>query len=565
MITTTSGTETPAAALSDGLAGALLAYVAVDSVTTLRALAIDLEGCVSPGWQAAGLEVGSLSPFGGFGHMIPDGVGGGLATWHGVDCTFGCPSWVRVQRFTSGGQLFSGWPTSGVQLFPDFLPTFGQVAPDGAGGMYVGGTTASAAPRAFRLNGAGQVAAGWSLEGRSFDDSLSLAGELGALVGDGSGGVLMLGSVWTASGSEIRGQRFGPGGARLWPDSGVALSATAHQIAGIVAVSDGAGGAVVAWLEDTDSGDGFQTEVYAQRVRSNGMIDVSWPADGVLVSGGVDVSGGVAGFGNLWIASDGGEGAFVAWNDWRDFSSTGSDLYAQRVAGGGSIAAGWPASGVGVCTAPGDQANPLFGRQLATAPDGAGGVYFAWLDQRASWRVYASRIGADGTPAAGWDPDGTLVHAVAQTGAVGDPLAVGSPGGDGNGVIVFWHHSPPGGSAAVWGARLVDGAVVDAQAVSEGARPVEPELRVRLGSANPSAGAVAFEVAIPRPSPVRADILDVGGRRVQTLLASHLSAGAHRLAWDGRLDAGGPAGSGVYFLRIETPGRVAAEAFTLLR
>src|SRR5262249_33106132 len=55
--------------------------------------------------------------------------------------------------------------------------------------------------------------------------------------------------------------------------------------------------------------------------------------------------------------SDGAHGAFMAWLDRR--SGTSADLYIQRLDPQGAIAAMWPAGGLAVCDAPGDQLAPV--------------------------------------------------------------------------------------------------------------------------------------------------------------------------------------------------------------
>jgi hypothetical protein len=61
---------------------------------------------------------------------------------------------------------------------------------------------------------------------------------------------------------------------------------------------------------------------------------------------------------------------------------------------------------------------------------------------------------------------------------------------------------------------------------------------------------------VPRKSPVSVAVFDVRGRRVRTLVASTHEAGRHETTWLGRDDQGRELGSGVYFVRYETNGRV---------
>ncbi len=58
--------------------------------------------------------------------------------------------------------------------------------------------------------------------------------------------------------------------------------------------------------------------------------------------------------------------------------------------------------------------------------------------------------------------------------------------------------------------------------------------------------------AIQRSTRVAIDLFDVQGRRVAALASGPRSAGIHRIAWDGRLQGGGWAPAGVYFVRLAT-------------
>ncbi|HMA47273.1 MAG TPA: hypothetical protein VKP11_08750, partial [Frankiaceae bacterium] len=105
---------------------------------------------------------------------------------------------------------------------------------------------------------------------------------------------------------------------------------------------------------------------------------------------------------------DGAGGAIVVWQDGR--GGAGLDLYAMRISGSGAPAPGWPAAGLAVCTAVGAQPE-----EQVLLPDGAGGAFIAWRDDRtegaANADIYVQRITATGTIAPGWPPDGLCVCA----------------------------------------------------------------------------------------------------------------------------------------------------------
>jgi len=99
------------------------------------------------------------------------------------------------------------------------------------------------------------------------------------------------------------------------------------------------------------------------------------------------------------IVPDGTGGAVVAWEDSRD--GPGFDIYAQRVTADGTPV--WSLQGVPVCVAAGDQGD------LAMVPDGGGGAFIAWADQREAedWNIYAQHLDGAGNPT--WAVDGVVV------------------------------------------------------------------------------------------------------------------------------------------------------------
>jgi len=102
-----------------------------------------------------------------------------------------------------------------------------------------------------------------------------------------------------------------------WAATGVAVSAAAYDQGQVVVISDGADGAIVAWV---DCRAGTNTDIYAQRLDSFG--NVLWAADGVPVC---TLSADVY---DCRVVPDGAGGAIVVWRDWRAW---GGDVYAQRL------------------------------------------------------------------------------------------------------------------------------------------------------------------------------------------------------------------------------------------
>jgi hypothetical protein len=71
----------------------------------------------------------------------------------------------------------------------------------------------------------------------------------------------------------------------------------------------------------------------------------------------------------------------------------------------------------------------------------------------------------------------------------------------------------------------------------------------------PSVGVARLRYGLSRPGRVDLALYDIQGRRLATLVAGDQEPGWHEMAWDGRTDAGGSAGAGLYFARLRAEGR----------
>jgi len=100
--------------------------------------------------------------------------------------------------------------------------------------------------------------------------------------------------------------------------------------------------------------------------------------------------------------------------------------------------------------------------------------------------------------------------------------------------------------------------VVEAIAGSDGVDRVEPRPDVTtqfgLGAVypNPFNATTTISYTLRRESEVKLDIFDVLGRHVATLLDAVQPAGTHFAVWTGESGSGTVAGSGVYFVRLQS-------------
>ena len=230
-----------------------------------------------------------------------------------------------------------------------------------------------------------------------------------AIVSDGAGGAIVAWHENRNGNFDIFASRIGPTGITLW--CGPVCAATGDQ-GNPAIVSDGAGGAIITW-EDLRSGSSI--DIYTQQVDSKGQT--RWTNNGVAVCTAVGTQSHPA------ITSDGAGGGIIAWDDTR---SGNEDIYAARFDYQGKRA--WTLNGVALCTAANKQAYP------AITSDGVGGAIVTWPDSRLGTLqidIYARRINASGS--ALWTADG--VGVCTAGGPQDSPVLVPD---DGGGAIIAW-------------------------------------------------------------------------------------------------------------------------------
>lgn len=200
------------------------------------------------------------------------------------------------------------------------------------------------------------------------------------MVSDGAGGTII---SWQDSRIvntyDIYAQRIDAAGVVQWTMNGVAICTdTMNQVDPRI-ISDGAGGAIITWV---DFRNGFNYDIYAQRVSGDGVIQ--WQTNGVPIHTGARTQWWPA------IVSDGAGGAIITWDDVEAFDS--EDIYAQRINASGVVQ--WAADGVPICTESAGQEYP------AAISDGAGGAIIIWTDERTGGNnigdIYAQRINSTG-------------------------------------------------------------------------------------------------------------------------------------------------------------------------
>ena len=110
--------------------------------------------------------------------------------------------------------------------------------------------------------------------------------EFHQLIPDGSGGAIIAWSEWNGfSINLIHAQRLSAAGAPHWMADGVAVGPAAGDQNLPALASDGAGGAIIAWVDEREA----WAKIYAQRV--NGAGAAQWAAEGVPVCSPINWTG----------------------------------------------------------------------------------------------------------------------------------------------------------------------------------------------------------------------------------------------------------------------------------
>jgi len=314
-------------------------------------------------------------------YAVSDGSGGAFVMWREPLPEPPYHSQPHVAKIDSEGN---------VQWQRD-IPGVEKAIPDGSGGVIIayGGSV-------LKIDAEGNLP--WGEDGVSLDLGLF------DIASDNSGGIII---VSYAVGN-ISAQRVDSGGNILWQTGGVEVCGIRGGAARLV--SDGSGGAIIAYEYYTPCGDGSQAncdiDIYAQRIDAEG--DILWGPDGVPVC--VEP---------LWwqyspgIVEDGAGGAIVFFVSIENNSPA---IHARRIDADGHKL--WP-----------EDVQVWEGTYVSAISDGSGGavsVYYGGEGTNAT----AQRLDAAGRKL--WGPDGTTL-------TLRDFYGLGGVVSDGcGGVLMSW-------------------------------------------------------------------------------------------------------------------------------
>ncbi len=566
-------------------------------------------------WQANGVALCDTANNKNLALMVPDGTGGAIFIWtdkrdlaNGYD--------IYAQRIDGSGTRM--WSGDGVaicdtledQMYPD-------IASDGAGGAIIvwqDQRGASIETYAQRIDGNGTVL--WKRNGIIIDGTGQNPIDQ-KVVADNAGGAVI---TWERLG-RIRAQRVNAQGDTLWQANGINVCTDVATQWTPKLVSDGSGGAIIAWRDNRTPGEFY---IYAQRVDAGG--DTLWTADGIplckvtnyqrfhsIVS---DGSGGaivaweedfdnqdihaqrVDGSGNLlWTANgvdvctasdrqtanrtvaDGYGGAIIVWEDNRGAFTMS---YGQRLDANGNPL--WAVNGVSFDYR-------LISHHMATLlPGGSVGMYFVWEDWRPITEsdIYISLANENGeivpTLLQSYNADFRSGKIIVEW-TLFSPISIES-------FTVFrkeatkqktWEKIPV--QIECWG---VSYSFVDETCLSgskycyrvevkkdnkqrklfETDPLLVPEMPLVLyqNYPNPFKPSTTVRYYLPNESTVKLSVYDIAGGLISRLVHMETQpAGYHTVEWKGKDEKGRAVASGVYFYRLEAGSSTETRKLILLR
>ena len=372
--------------------------------------------------------------------IVSDGAGGAIVAWldRRVDVYD-----IYAQRILPSGTTDPAWPVDGRALCTAINEQLElAITSDGIGGAivawtdYRGGSTDIYAQHVLA---SGQVDPAWPLNGASVCSAANYQ-FTPQLTPDGAGGAIVTWADNRSGNSDTYAQHVLASGAvdPAWPSNGRALCVDGSDQTSPVLVSDGAGGAIIAWL-DPRSGSG---DIYAQRVLASGGLDPAWPVNGRAIcaaSGQQDTP--------TILANQ--AGAIVAWRDRRN--GIDADIYAQSVLATGNVDPSWPANGRALCACPGEQGSPVI------ASDNADGAIVVWEDARSGmWVIYAQRVLGSGLVDSAWPSEGRSL--ATATNQQTTPVVVADGTG---GAIVAWSDFRSNPTYDIYAQHVLSGGSID--------------------------------------------------------------------------------------------------------
>ena len=362
--------------MPDGEGGAIVLWhqaPVAGSIGDLYAQHVQHDGSLDPTWPVNGLIAAmAFGDQGGPGHQSvdTDGEGGIIVGWADKRLT-GNPN-IYAQRISVEGELM--WAdSSGLLICNAPGEQLGvKIVSDGQGGVYLVWldkrdlTTNREDLYMQRVDAAGMTQ--WADNGIVLCDYDNMQ-ELPRIVNDGDNNAVI---IWedrrndpSNLNSDIYAQKVDPNGNIQWTSNGTPVCTAAEKQYGARVNSSGTGSIVVAWTDDRN-GANPASDIYAQRLDSNG--NPTWQTDGIIVSDADYLQDGAL------VRAHSNGNIFVAWQDGR-FGSPGIFYQLFDAAGNEQITPGGEEIAFGI---DGDIYTP----EMIKLNENSGNFLVLWEDYR---------------------------------------------------------------------------------------------------------------------------------------------------------------------------------------
>lgn len=265
-------------------------------------------------WSSGGVSICSASNTQANPRVDEDGLGGAIFTWQ--DKRNNTDYDIYAQRINSSGVV--QWATNGVVICNSInTQSNPRIEPDGSNGALIGwmdkrnGLDNNIYIQ--RINSSGVLQ--WTTNGVSVCSATNNQSALDMKY-IGTSGIVLSWKDDRASANAIYSQLVSLSGVPQLTSNGIQLSNSLKSLSPNV-ISDGNGGAIVAWQDSTILG----WDIVSQKIDSNGNI--VWNSGGKIVSSANDDQQYVS------QVTDGNGGAIYAWEDRRNGSD--NDIYAHHL------------------------------------------------------------------------------------------------------------------------------------------------------------------------------------------------------------------------------------------
>src|SRR5262245_33960270 len=264
--------------------------------------------------------------------LAPDGAGGVFVTW--ADARPACCK-IYAQHLDQTGLRL--WGQNGIRISPEPFIVFGPIdAPlavsDGEGGVFIAWIENQVDPvndrapiQVQRLDADGNAL--WTEGGIKVGEPTH---GYFSMASDGAGGALIGYTMDGVNGFfDAAVQKVTPNSTTPWGAAGVRAAVADYYHSAPEVISDGRGGAIIAWIDNTFARfHENDADIRAQRVLADGRV--AWGSGGRIIN---DLPGDQD---NPRIVSDGDGGAFVFWRDCRDYFDRDecfflANLYGQHI------------------------------------------------------------------------------------------------------------------------------------------------------------------------------------------------------------------------------------------